>query len=74
MAGKGDSWRRGTDFDKYRDSPYWENRRKHSGERVKTVSGGDGNSTDCGTPPHCGEVETYQAHTQDGGSTPPTSK
>ena len=35
--------------------------------------GGDGKSTGSGTPSCCGEVETDQAHTQDGGSTPPTS-
>lgn len=26
MSGKGDSWRNGTDFNKYRNAPYWDSR------------------------------------------------
>ena len=34
---------------------------KYAGERVVDISGGDGNSTDCGTPHCCGEGETVPA-------------
>lgn len=38
MSGKGDGWRKGTDFDKYRNSPYWTNRKKDSNTQSTTVA------------------------------------
>ena len=37
------------------------------------IFGGEGKSTDSGTPHCCDDAETVQPCVQDGGSTPPTS-
>ena len=43
MSGKGDNWRKGTDFKKYRDAPYWKKNQPPSPKkRIVKQKGVDG--------------------------------
>lgn len=64
MSGKGDSWRKGTDFNKYRDAPYWSNRGLDKITEIGQELGLYGDE----------RKSTGPDEQQDGGSTPPISK